>query len=113
MSRDGWSATLVKTKIDTGILIPSLFAAFALLIVTRALAIYISRKSIGAEKSITDISKLDFFPLNTPGEAIKSAKAFYRAFLDKPKSLTGIVAGIHLLLWLTLVLIIIFFSFTK
>ncbi|QHG87767.1 hypothetical protein ACCQ13_13610 [Xanthomonas sp. NCPPB 1638] len=98
---------LVGAKIVVEILILLLFAAFALLMATRALVIYISRKSVSTEKSVIQVSEVDFFPPNTPGEAVRSVKAFCCVFLEKPRSVIGILAGIYLLLWLAIVLIII------
>lgn len=101
--RVGWSAGTAVTDMEMSILLPLLFAAFVLLVTTRALAIHLSRRSNNADEVVAGVARLDFVPLNTPGEAIKSVKSFWRMFATKPGSPLGLLAGVHLLLWLTLI----------
>ena len=84
-------------------LLPVLVLAFALLFATRALAIHLARRSSSADEAVAGIAKLELVPLNTLGEALRSVKSFWRVLVSRPGTPIGLLAGMHLLLWLSFI----------
>lgn len=90
------------------LLLFSLIAGFVLLIATRALVIYSSRRSVAEHPRYREAAALAYFPLNTPGEAVRSISAFAKLIRGGPLSLPVIGAVVHLALWCLLLSLVVY-----
>lgn len=97
----------VWIKMNTETFLPLLFLGFLLLIVSRLIAIKLAKSSLPNGRH-SELALLDYIPLNTPSEALKSLSAFGKAALSKPLSLVGLLSFIHIATWISLIGAVIF-----
>ena len=81
------------------------WSALAYLIISRIVIVKLARNHVEAAR-YPGIAPMDYFPVNFPSEAAKELSAFWKVAVAHPRTLIGVLAGLHVVVWFLILIVV-------